>query len=88
MRRENQKSMSEFLLLGLPLLPEQQGMFFALFLGMYKNMVLGNLFIIMLIRLDIHLHTARYFFLSHWALIDVSDSSVPVPKLLMDMYTE
>ena len=29
MRRENQSSVSEFLLLGLPIRPEQQGVFFA-----------------------------------------------------------
>ena len=66
MRRENQSSMAEFLLLGLPIRPEQQGMFFALFLGMYLTMVLGNLLIILLIRLDPHLHIPLNFFLIHW----------------------
>ncbi|XP_032721680.1 olfactory receptor 1J2-like [Lontra canadensis] len=88
MRRENQSSMSEFLLLGLPILPEQQEVFFALFLGMYLTTVLGNLLIILLIRLDSHLHTPMYFFLSHLAFTDVSFSSVTVPKMLMDMHAK
>uniref|UniRef100_A0A8D0UNE3 Olfactory receptor n=1 Tax=Sus scrofa TaxID=9823 RepID=A0A8D0UNE3_PIG len=88
MRRENQSSMSEFLLLGLPIRPEQQGVFFALFLSMYLTTVLGNLLIILLIRLDPHLHTPMYFFLSHLALTDVSFSSVTVPKMLMNMQTQ
>uniref|UniRef100_A0A8D1QNJ4 Olfactory receptor n=1 Tax=Sus scrofa TaxID=9823 RepID=A0A8D1QNJ4_PIG len=88
MRRENQSSMSEFLLLGLPIRPEEQGMFFALFMGMYLTTVLGNLLIILLIRLDPHLHTPMYFFLSHLALTDVSFSSVTVPKMLMNMQTQ
>ena len=88
MRRENQSSVSEFLLLGLPIWPEQQGMFFALFLGMYLTTVLGNLLIILLIRLDPHLHTPMYFFLSHLALTDVSFSSVTVAKMLMNMQTQ
>ena len=36
MTRENQSSMSKFLLLGLPIRPEQQGVFFSLFLGVYR----------------------------------------------------
>ncbi|ELW64643.1 Olfactory receptor 1J2 [Tupaia chinensis] len=88
MRRENQSSVSEFLLLGLPIRPEQQGLFFALFLGMYLTTVLGNLLIILLIRLDSRLHTPMYFFLSHLALTDVSFSSVTVPKMLVNMHTQ
>ncbi|XP_030150137.1 olfactory receptor 1J1 [Lynx canadensis] len=88
MRRENQSSVSEFLLLGLPIRPEQQAMFFALFLGMYLTTVLGNLLIILLIRLDSRLHTPMYFFLSHLAFTDVSFSSVTVPKMLMNMHAK
>ncbi|XP_037349048.1 olfactory receptor 1J4-like [Talpa occidentalis] len=88
MRWENQSSVSEFLLLGLPIRPEQRGLFFALFLGMYLTTVLGNLLIILLIRLDSRLHTPMYFFLSHLALTDVSFSSVTVPKLLWNMHTQ
>ena len=88
MTRENQSSVSEFLLLGLPIRPEQQGMFFALFLGVYLTTVLGNLLILLLIRLDPRLHTPMYFFLSHLALTDVSFSSVTVPNMLMSMQTQ
>ena len=82
MRPENQSSVSEFLLLGLPVPPEQQGMFFALFLGMYLTTVLGNLLIILLIRQDSRLHTPMYFFLSHLALSDVSFASITILKML------
>ena len=88
MRPENQSHMSEFLLLGLPIQPGQQSMFFALFLGVYLTTVLGNLLILLLIRLDAHLHTPMYFFLSHLALTDVSFSSVTVPKMLINMQTQ
>ncbi|XP_004375870.1 olfactory receptor 1J1-like isoform X2 [Trichechus manatus latirostris] len=88
MRWENQSRVSEFLLLGLPVRPEQQAMFFALFLSMYLTTMLGNLLIILLIRLDSHLHTPMYFFLSHLALTDVSFSSVTVPKMLMNMQAQ
>ncbi|XP_076988898.1 olfactory receptor 1J21-like [Tamandua tetradactyla] len=88
MRWENQSSVSEFLLLGLPIQPEQQRGFFCLFLGMYLTTVLGNLLIVLLIRLDSRLHTPMYFFLSHLALTDVSFSSVIAPKMLMNMLTQ
>ncbi|XP_036892634.1 olfactory receptor 50-like [Sturnira hondurensis] len=88
MRRENQSCVSEFLLLGLPIQPTQQGLFFALFLGMYLTTVLGNLLIILLIRLDSHLHTPMYFFLSHLAFTDISFSSVTAPKMLINMHTQ
>ncbi|XP_073908729.1 olfactory receptor 1J21-like [Castor canadensis] len=85
-RRDNQSSVSEFILLGLPIQPEQ-AMFYALFLAMYLTTVLGNLLIILLIRLNSHLHTPMYFFLSHLAFTDISFSSVTAPKMLMNMLT-
>ncbi|XP_059513707.1 olfactory receptor 1J4-like [Myotis daubentonii] len=87
MRPENQSSVSQFLLLGLPIPPGQQGVFFTLFLGMYLTTVLGNLLIILLIRLDSRLHTPMYFFLSHLSFSDISLSSVTVPKMLRNMQT-
>ncbi|KAM7092982.1 olfactory receptor 1J4-like isoform 1-T2 [Molossus nigricans] len=87
MRPENQSSVSEFLLLGLTLRPGQQGVFFTLFLGMYLTTVLGNLLIILLIRLDSRLHMPMYFFLSHLAFSDICLSSVTVPKMLVNMQT-
>jgi len=88
MKRENQSSVSKFLLLGLPIQPEQQGLFFAPFLGMYLTMVLGNLLIPLLISLDPCLHTPIYFFLSHLALMYISFSPVAVTNMLMNMQTK
>ncbi|XP_008587521.1 PREDICTED: olfactory receptor 1J4-like [Galeopterus variegatus] len=88
LKRENQSSVSQFLLLGLPIWPEQQGVFFTLFLGMYLTTVLGNLLIVLLIRLDSRLHIPMYFFLSHLALTDVSFSSVTVPRMLISMQSQ
>ncbi|MEJ1275040.1 olfactory receptor 50 [Cricetulus griseus] len=87
MMKNNQSTTSEFILLGLPIWPEVQGMYSALFLTMYLTTVLGNLLIILLIRLDSHIHTPMYFFLSHLAFTDISFSSVTAPKMLMNMLT-
>ncbi|XP_019575112.2 olfactory receptor 1J4 [Rhinolophus sinicus] len=88
MRPENQSSVSHFLLRGLPIRPEQQGVFFVLFLGMYLTTVLGNLLLILLIRLDARLHTPMYFFLRHLAFSDICFSSVTIPKMLVNMQTQ
>ncbi|XP_004613604.1 olfactory receptor 1J4-like [Sorex araneus] len=85
MKRQNETRVSEFLLLGLPIPPEQQGLFLALFLVIYLITVLGNLLIILLIRIDSRLHTPMYFFLSVLAFNDMFFSSVTVPKMLVDM---
>ncbi|XP_046502618.1 olfactory receptor 50-like [Equus quagga] len=88
MRKDNQSSVSEFLLLGLPIWMKNQDIYYTLFLVMYLTTVLGNLLIILLIRVDSHLHTPMYFFLSHLAFSDVSFSSVTVPKMLTNMQTQ
>ncbi|XP_068930067.1 olfactory receptor 1J4-like [Petaurus breviceps papuanus] len=87
MEKENKTSISEFLLLGLPIRPQQHVLFYILFLSMYLTTVLGNLLIIFLIRLDSHLHTPMYFFLSHLAFTDVCFSSVTTPKMLVNIQT-
>nr|XP_003933125.2 LOW QUALITY PROTEIN: olfactory receptor 1E5 [Saimiri boliviensis boliviensis] len=84
----NQTSISEFLLLGLPIQPEQQNLFYALSLAMYLTTLLGNLLIIILIRLDSHLHTPMYLFLSNLSFSDLCFSSVTIPKLLQNMQSQ
>ncbi|KAL2765586.1 olfactory receptor 1E2, partial [Daubentonia madagascariensis] len=83
-----QTVISEFLLLGLPIQPEHQNLFYALFLAMYLITVLGNLLIIILIRLDYHLHTPMYLFLSNLSFSDLCFSSVTMPKLLQIMQSQ
>ncbi|XP_055252144.1 olfactory receptor-like protein DTMT [Moschus berezovskii] len=85
MKIGNQTVISEFLLLGLPIRPDQQDLFYALFLAMYVTTILGNLLIMFLIRLDPHLHTPMYLFLSNLSFSDLCFSSVTMPKLLQDM---
>ncbi|KAM7231739.1 hypothetical protein CapIbe_016500 [Capra ibex] len=81
----NQTVVSEFLLLGLPIRPDQQDLFYTLFLAMYVTTVLGNLLILVLICLDPHLHTPMYLLLSNLSFSDLCFSSVTMPKLLQDM---
>nr|XP_048304006.1 olfactory receptor 1468 [Myodes glareolus] len=86
--KRNQTVISQFLLLGLPIPPEHQHLFYALFLAMYLTTVLGNLLIIILIHLDSHLHTPMYSFLSNLSFSDLCFSSVTMPKLLQNMQSQ
>uniref|UniRef100_A0A8C2LQN4 Olfactory receptor n=1 Tax=Cricetulus griseus TaxID=10029 RepID=A0A8C2LQN4_CRIGR len=87
MTEGNQTVISQFLLLGLPIPPEHQHLFYALFLAMNLTTVLGNLIIIILILLDSHLHTPMYLFLSNLSFSDLCFSSVTMPKLLQNMHS-
>ncbi|VTJ80312.1 Hypothetical predicted protein [Marmota monax] len=86
--KDSPTNSKEFLLLGLPIQPEHQNLFYALFLAMYLTTVLGNLLIITLICLDSHLHTPMYLFLSNLSFSDLCFSSVTMPKLLQNMQSE
>ncbi|KAM6163678.1 olfactory receptor-like protein DTMT [Rhynchocyon petersi] len=88
MSEQNQTIISEFILLGLPIDPEQQDLFYALFLAMYATSVLGNFIIIVLIQLDSHLHTPMYLFLCNLSFSDLCFSSVTIPKLLQNMQNQ
>ncbi|XP_051829848.1 olfactory receptor 1J4-like [Antechinus flavipes] len=85
MEKENKTGISEFLLLGFPIRPQHHVLFYIIFLSMYLTTLFGNLLIILLIRLDSHLHSPMYFFLSHLAFTDVCFSSVTTPKMLLNM---
>ena len=88
MTGRNQTTVSEFLLLGLPIKSKHQNLFYALFLAMYVTTVLGNLLILVLICLDPHLHTPMYLFLSNLSFSDLCFSSVTMPKLLQNMQSQ
>ncbi|XP_074051205.1 olfactory receptor-like protein OLF3 [Macrotis lagotis] len=82
MGTENQTWLTEFILLGVSGDQGTQIFLFVLFLTMYLMTVLGNILIIILIRLDTRLHTPMYFFLTNLNLIDVSYATSIVPQML------
>ncbi|XP_007936146.1 olfactory receptor 8S1-like [Orycteropus afer afer] len=82
MALENHSTIIEFLLLGLLAGHHSQALLFVLFLVIYLLTLLGNLLMIMVIRVNSHFHTPMYFFLSHLSFLDLCYSSVTVPKML------
>ncbi|XP_040860044.1 olfactory receptor 1020-like [Ochotona curzoniae] len=84
----NQTQVKEFILLGLTDNPDLQGLLFVLFLSIYLTTMLGNLGLIVLIKLDPRLHTPMYFLLSSLSFVDASYSSSVTPKMLVNLVAE
>ncbi|XP_077901261.1 olfactory receptor 10G9 [Ictidomys tridecemlineatus] len=83
----NRSLVTTFFLTGLPHAPALDTMLFGLFLVIYILTVLGNLLILLVIRVDSHLHTPMYYFLTNLSFIDMWFSTVTVPKMLMTLAT-
>ncbi|XP_020762525.2 olfactory receptor 8S1-like [Odocoileus virginianus] len=84
----NHSTITEFILLGLSADPHIQVMFFVLFLWMYLLTLIGNLMIMTVIRMESHLHSPMYFFLSHLSFLDLCLTSVTVPKMLENLLSQ
>ncbi|XP_004438449.1 PREDICTED: olfactory receptor 8G5-like [Ceratotherium simum simum] len=84
----NHSTVTEFILAGLTEQPELQLPLFLLFLGIYVVTVVGNLGMITLIGLSSPLHTPMYYFLSSLSFIDLCQSTVITPKMLVNFVTE
>ncbi|XP_006877877.1 PREDICTED: olfactory receptor 8H1-like [Chrysochloris asiatica] len=87
MGRRNNTNVSDFILVGLTDSEEIGLVLFNLFLLIYLITVLGNAGMILIIRLDVQLHTPMYFFLSHLSFLDLSYSTVITPKTLENLVT-
>ncbi|XP_075403758.1 olfactory receptor 8H1-like [Tenrec ecaudatus] len=85
MGRRNNTNVPDFILEGLTDSEEVRLVLFHLFLLIYMVTVLGNAGMILIICLDLQLHTPMYFFLSHLSFIDLSYSSVITPKTLENL---
>ncbi|ELW65918.1 olfactory receptor 8K5 [Tupaia chinensis] len=79
---------TEFILMGVTRQPEWQLPLFGVFLIIYTITVLGNLGMIILTKLDSRLHTPMYFFIKHLAFVDLGNSTVICPKMLVNFVVE
>ncbi|XP_069083486.1 olfactory receptor 5AP2-like [Pleurodeles waltl] len=88
MRPENESIVTEFILSGFTTDKDLQVFLFTIFILVYVSTLLGNVSILMLICMDLHLHTPMYFFLGSLAVLDLGFSSTSSPKMLADMLAE
>ncbi|XP_074074809.1 olfactory receptor 2AJ1-like [Macrotis lagotis] len=71
----------DFILIGL-LDPKQYGLLFLiLILIIFMMAIMGNTVLILLIHLDIRLHTPMYFLLSHLSFMDILHITNIIPKM-------
>ncbi|XP_030050868.1 olfactory receptor 5I1-like [Microcaecilia unicolor] len=88
MEPQNWTTVTEFLLLGFSDIPQHQIPLFLLFLSLYIINLLGNTTMISLVATDHHLHTPMYFFISNLAFVDMCFSSVVIPQMLTNIFSE
>ncbi|XP_004324920.3 olfactory receptor 8S1-like [Tursiops truncatus] len=84
----NHSVVSEFIVLGLSADPQIQALLFVLFFVIYILTLMGNLMLLLVIRVDSQLHNPMYFFLGQLSFLDLCHSSVTVPKLLENLLSE
>ncbi|XP_003423534.2 olfactory receptor 5D18 [Loxodonta africana] len=85
---DRNKSGATFTLLGFSDYPELQVPLFLVFLAIYSVTVVGNLGMIIIIKINPILHTPMYFFLSHLSFMDFCYSSIVAPKMLRNLVVE
>ena len=82
---KNGSSITGFILLGFSDRPQLERVLFVVLLIFYLLTLLGNTSIIALSRLDPHLQTPMYFFLSNLSFLDMCYTTSTVPQLLVHL---
>uniref|UniRef100_G1TJL7 Olfactory receptor n=2 Tax=Oryctolagus cuniculus TaxID=9986 RepID=G1TJL7_RABIT len=83
----NHTAITTFILLGLTDDPQLQVLLFLFLLLTYVLSVAGNLTIITLTLVDPHLQTPMYFFLRNFSFLEVSFTTVCIPRFLYSLMT-
>ncbi|XP_077632079.1 olfactory receptor 2W3 isoform X1 [Crocuta crocuta] len=81
----NDSTQGNFILLGFSDRPQLERILFVVLLIAYLLTLVGNTTIILVSRLDPHLHTPMYFFLTHLSFLDLSFTTSSIPQLLYNL---
>ncbi|KAM6216357.1 olfactory receptor 9S13-like [Rhynchocyon petersi] len=79
---KNFSEVTEFILLGFRTFPELQILLFLVFMFIYILILVGNISMIIVTKVDTKLHTPMYFFLRNLSCLDICYSTVIAPKTL------
>ncbi|XP_043731550.1 olfactory receptor 10J1 [Cervus elaphus] len=85
MKRENHTLTTEFVLQSFSSFHEHQLTLFVMFLAPYILTLAGNIIIVIIIRIDHHLHTPMYFFLSMLSTSETIYTLVILPRMLSSL---
>ncbi|XP_001373429.3 olfactory receptor 10AG1-like [Monodelphis domestica] len=88
MAGENLTVMMEFILLGFSDLPNLRGFLFGIFLVTYLSILIGNSLIIIITKVDAGLQTPMYFFLGNFSFLEICYTSVTLPRMLTNLWTQ
>ncbi|XP_025028814.1 olfactory receptor 1009-like [Python bivittatus] len=84
----NNTRVTEFILSGMTDDPQLQLILFVIFFAVYAITLVGNVGMIVLIRINPQLHTPMYFFLTNLSFLDICYSSSVTPKFLCHLLKE
>ncbi|XP_057585408.1 putative olfactory receptor 5AK3 [Hippopotamus amphibius kiboko] len=84
MEQNNGTEVTEFILLGFAGQHKTWHVLFIVFLVIYVLTLVGNIGMILLIKIDSSLHTPMYFFLQNLAFVDLCYTSAITPKMLQN----
>ncbi|XP_003773872.1 olfactory receptor 10AG1-like [Sarcophilus harrisii] len=88
MEGRNLTLVMEFILLGFSDLPKLQGFLFWIFSVIYMVILIGNTLIIVITQVDPTLQTPMYFFLGNFSFLEICYTSVTLPTILMNLWTQ
>ncbi|KAM9294522.1 olfactory receptor 5V1-like [Gastrophryne carolinensis] len=84
----NQTREEDFILLGLTNNPKLKAVLFVFFSLVYVSSLGGNVLLIVLTQTTVELKTPMYTFICNLSILDVTFTSVTVPKMLMGLLLE
>ncbi|XP_056659740.1 olfactory receptor 10AG1-like [Monodelphis domestica] len=87
-RENNLTFLAEFVLLGFSDLPNLHGFLFGVFLVIYLCILMGNGLLIVITKVDPSLQTPMYFFLGNFSFLEICYTSVTIPKMLADLWSQ
>ncbi|XP_072483602.1 LOW QUALITY PROTEIN: olfactory receptor 10AG1-like [Notamacropus eugenii] len=88
MERNNVTFVLEFVLLGFSDLPNLQRLLFGIFLVIYMSILIGNGLLIVITKTNSALQTPMYFYLGNFSFLEICYTSVTLPKMLRDLWTQ
>ncbi|XP_010944639.1 olfactory receptor 5AK2-like [Camelus ferus] len=88
MEQNNRTKVTEFILLGFAGQHKSWHVLFIVFLVIYVLTLVGNIGMLLLIKIESSLHTPMYFFLQNLAFVDLCYASAITPKMLQNLMSK
>ncbi|XP_078496759.1 olfactory receptor 11H6-like [Lissotriton helveticus] len=85
---DNQSTVTSFIFEGFSVTRQVQSTLFFLFLMDYLLTLAGNVAIVIIIRVNIHLHTPMYFLLSNLSFLEIWYTTNIIPNMLVCLLQE